>query len=154
MAQRTTTSTSTASGRHRVFVDTGGWYAVTSERDRHHEAGRLYYLNLLDEGAHLLTSDYVLDETLTRLRYDFGHAVALRFWQQTTRAQEKGSLTILWVDERVWKAAMGIFQKYADQDFSFTDCTSFALAREHRVDEVFAFDRHFLMFGLAIKPTL
>jgi len=133
-------------------VDTGGWYAVTSEKDRHYEDVTLYYLDLLDEGAHLLTSDYVLDETITRLRYDFGHAVALKFWQQVEQAYQKGFLTILWVDERVWKAAMDIFQKYDDQDFSFTDCTSFALAQEHQADEVFAFDHHFLMFGLIIKP--
>jgi hypothetical protein len=42
---------------------------VASEEDRHHEVGTLYYFDLLDEGAHLLTSDYVLDETITRLRY-------------------------------------------------------------------------------------
>lgn len=49
---------------------------------------------------------------------------------------------------------MDIFQQYDDQNFSFTDCTSFVLALEHRVDEVFAFDRHSLMFGLIIKPSL
>jgi len=133
-------------------VDTGGWYCVASEEDYHHEIGTLYYLDMLDEGAHLLTSDYVLDETITRLRYDFGHTIAKAFWQQIEKAQQKGFLTILWVDERVFRAAMDIFRKYDDQDFSFTDCTSFALAQEHKVDEVFTFDHHFLMFGLLIKP--
>jgi predicted nucleic acid-binding protein len=84
--------------------------------------------------------------------YDFGHAVAKAFWQQVEKAQKKGFLTILWVDERVWRTAMNIFQKYDDQDFSFTDCTSFVLAQEHKVDEVFTFDHHFLMFGFLIKP--
>ena len=152
MARKITTSTSTVRSRRKVFVDTGGWYAVASEDDRYHEVGTLYYLDLLDEGAYLLTSDYILDESLTRLRYDFGHALALTFWQRMDRAQRDGFLTILRVDERVWQAAMAIFQKYDDQDFSFTDCTSFVLARAHGVDEVFTFDRHFLMFGFTIKP--
>lgn len=112
-------------------MDTGGWYSVASEEDRYHQIGTVYYLGLLKEHAHLLTSDYVLDETLTRLRYDFGHAVALAFWERIARAEQKGELTVLRVDERVWNAAIGIFRKYDDQDFSFTDCTSFVLAQEH-----------------------
>ena len=37
-------------------------------------------------------------------------------------------------------------------DFSFTDCTSFLLAQPADVDEVFGFDKHFLMFGFNVKP--
>lgn len=33
-----------------------------------------------------------------------------------------------------------------DQDFSFTDCTSFALMERLGVAEAFAFDRHFLVY--------
>lgn len=60
MVRKTTTSTSTASGRRRIFVDTGGWYAVVARSDRYHEAAAEYYLDLLDTAAQFLTSDYVL----------------------------------------------------------------------------------------------
>jgi len=99
-----------------------------------------------------MTSDYVLDETLTRLRYDFGHRVAITFWEQITRAQIMGRLLMLPVDAAVWAAALDIFAKYDDQDFSFTDCTSFVLAKREQVDEVFTFDHHFRQFGLIVKP--
>ena len=47
---------------------------------------------------------------------------------------------------------MEIFEKYSDQKFSFTDCTSFVLARRQNVAEVFGFDHHFSMFGFNIRP--
>jgi hypothetical protein len=126
---------------------------VVSEEDRYHEVGTLYYLDLLDEGAHLLTSDCVLDETMTRWRYEFGHATALGFWHRIEQARKRGFLTVLWVDELVWNEAMAGFTKYDDQEFPFTDCTSFILARQQPVDEVFGFDRHFRRFGLVLKPS-
>jgi len=136
-----------------VFVDTGGWYAVVSQDDRHHAAATRYHQQQIQNGARLLTSDYILDETLTRLRYDFGHAVAVTFYRQIMQALEQGLLTLLRVDEPTWTAAVELFQQYADQRFSFTDCTSFVLAQTHRADEVFGFDQHFLMFGLPLRPT-
>ena len=152
MVQKSTTSTSTVRSRRKVFMDTGGWYAVASEDDRHHEVGVLYYLHLLDEGSYLLTSDYILDETMTRLRYDFGHACALTFWQQIEQALQERFLTILWVNERVWKAAMDIFQKYDDQDFSFTDCTSFVVMRELRRSVALTTGHHFTQAGFQTLP--
>jgi predicted nucleic acid-binding protein len=154
MARRTTTRTSTVGSRRRVFVDTGGWYAVASRDDRYHLPATQYYRDLLDAGGHLLTSDYVLDETLTRLRYDTGPGVAAAFWERAQQAQQLGYLTFLRVDEPTWNAAISLFFQYRDQLFSFTDCTSFVLAQAHRVDEVFGFDAHFLMFGLALRPGL
>ena len=58
------------------------------------------------------------------------------------------------MDDEVWREAMEIFEKYSDQDFSFTDCTSFVLARRESVDEVFTFDRHFAMFGFNVRPVV
>lgn len=153
MARRTTTRTSTVRSRRRVFVDTGGWYAVASANDKYHDLGTRYFQDLLDTGAHLLTSDYVLDETLTRLRYDAGHSTARAFWQRIEEAQRANFMTLLRVDEAVWVAALESFFRYDDQEFSLTDCTSFVLAPTHQVDEVFAFDGHFVMFGLMVRPV-
>ena len=39
-----------------------------------------------------------------------------------------------------------IFLRHADKDFSFTDCTSFALIEAKRLDAVLSFDRHFSQY--------
>jgi predicted nucleic acid-binding protein len=153
MARKTTTAGSTDIHRRKVFVDTGGWYGVTSEQDRQHTASVAYYRNAVESKALLLTSDYVLDETLTRLRYDFGHRVAMQFWERITQAEAVRRLLILRVDVATWSAALDIFARYEDQDFSFTDCTSFVLAQREQVDEVFAFDHQFRQFGLIVHPA-
>lgn len=154
MARRTTTPTSTVKSRNRVFVDTGGWYAVSVENDRFHDAATRHFQSLLDSGASLLTSDYILDETLTRIRYDGGHSAAMEFWQRVEAARQAGFLTVLRVDEAIWHAALQIFQKYHDQQFSFTDCTSFVLAQAYPVDAIFAFDDHFRIFGFIVQPGI
>lgn len=153
MARKTTTADSTGVLRRKVFVDTGGWYGVTSEQDRQHAASVDYYRNVVETGALLLTSDYVLDETLTRLRYDFGHTVAMSFWERIMQAEAAERLLILRVDAATWSAALDIFARYDDQDFSFTDCTSFVLAQQEQAVEVFTFDHHFRQFGLLVQPV-
>jgi len=125
---------------------------MMSEQDRYHNVSAAYYRRIVEARTRTITSDYVLDETLTRLRYDFGHRVAITFWEQITKAQITGRLLILPVDTSVWTAALDIFVKYDDQDFSFTDCTSFVLAKREQVDEVFTFDHHFQQFGLIVVP--
>ncbi len=153
MARKITTNISTVRRRRKVFVDTEGWYSLSWDEDSHHEACTRYYQQLVHEGVELLTSDYVLDETITRLRYDFSHVAAMAFWEQVEQAQRQGSLSIMQVNSRVWAAAINIFRRYEDQDFSFTDCTSFVFAEEEGVDEVFTLDRHFLTMGFVIRPV-
>ena len=44
------------------------------------------------------------------------------------------------------EAAWRIAEAFADQTFSFTDCTSFAIMERLGVADAFAFDRHFLIY--------
>ncbi len=56
-----------------IFVDTGGWYATIVRKDHDHDAARQF---LADNDAPLLTSDYVMDETVTLLQSRVGHNYA------------------------------------------------------------------------------
>jgi predicted nucleic acid-binding protein len=82
------------------------------------------------------------------------YEVAVEFWSAMQSAQGEGLLQILRVDETVWQEAMEIFEKYSDQQFSFTDCTSFVLARRENIEDVFAFDCHFSIFGFNVWPVV
>lgn len=136
----------------RIFVDSGGWLSVLVRTDQHHVAGSAYYRQLLDAHARLFTSDFVLDEVITRLRYDIGHATASHFISLIQQSVNNHALQIWRVDEVIWQEAEKIFLQYADVRLSFTDCTSFALLNIHPVDEVFGFDQHFTIMGWVLKP--
>jgi uncharacterized protein len=124
-----------------IFVDTGAWYAVADRSDRHHAAATRFYLTEAASGT-FLTSDLILAETWTLIASHLGRAAALGFWQTLRDAR----IPIVPLDASDIEAAWRIAQAFADQDFSFTDCTSFALMERLGLDDAFAFDRHFLVY--------
>lgn len=139
--------------KQKVFVDTSGWVALVYAGEVTHAAARDCYQRLSQRGVFLATSDYVLDETLTLLRTRFGYVWAERFWNLLENAVQQGRVSLLRVDEAVWREALGLFFQYQDQNFSFTDCTSFALMRREGIDTAFAFDHHFWVMGFIVEPA-
>jgi predicted nucleic acid-binding protein len=124
-----------------VFVDTGAWYAIADASDRHHADARRFYLEHAPS-RRLITTDLVLAETWTLLSAHLGRTAAVTFWD-TLRSTRTPILAIEGVDlEAAWR----IVQGFPDQDFSFTDCTSFAVMERLGIDEAFAFDAHFLVY--------
>ena len=138
--------------RLNTFIDAGGWLSVIVKTDQHHRAGKAYFDALLALAARMVTTDHVLDEVLTRLRYDVGHAQAAQLLTVVHRAVAAGVLEIVYVDPVLWARAETIFLRYRDARLSFTDCTSFALLAERPADEVFGFDGHFEMMGHILQP--
>ena len=51
-------------------------------------------------------------------------------------------------EERAWE----IFLKYKDKDFSYTDCTSFAVMERLKIDTAFTFDSHFQTMKFQVAP--
>ena len=56
------------------------------------------------------------------------------------------------IHEERAERARHIFFRYRDKDFSFTDCTSFALMRELRIREALTTDKHFRQAGFQMLP--
>jgi predicted nucleic acid-binding protein len=124
-----------------IFVDTSAWYAVEVEDDVNHEAS-CKFLSKIASGKHgiAITTDYVLDETLTLLRSRRDLASASAFIDKIRKSK---SVRVFWIDEGLFEKALDIFQKSDRKSWSFTDCTSFALMRDLSVSEAFTFDTHF-----------
>ena len=133
-----------------IFVDTSAWYALEVEDDINHEKARKF-LSEIASGKHgvAVTTDYVLDETLTLLRSKKGLPAALSF---IDKVRKSNSVRTFWVSESIFEKALGIFKKTSDSLWSFTDCTSFALMRDLSIIEAFTFDNHFIQAGFQILP--
>jgi predicted nucleic acid-binding protein len=136
----------------KLFVDTGGWLSVVIEADQHHIEGAKYFETAIRNGGRLITTDYVLDEAITRLAYDHGHRVATQFMTGIHDSVECGHLELKLIDKADWDAAEILFRQYKDVKLSFTDCTSFAAMRNLGLNAVFGFDAHFAMMGFQINP--
>ena len=76
----------------KVFVDTWAWYALADVADADHKAAQQANEQLLDQGHTFVTTNFVLSETITLIRYHLHHAAAVRFWHalQELVAAERG----------------------------------------------------------------
>lgn len=133
-----------------ILVDTSAFHALQNAGDvREHEIAKRIAEQLQANSAILVTTDYILDETYTLLRSVLGHKLAVAFGREIQR----GGIEIVQVDPSIQKAAWDIFERYADKDFSFTDCTSFVVMQRGRIEVAFTFDRHFQQYGLKTLPA-
>ena len=133
-----------------IFVDTGAWYAVEVEDDvNHEEACEILALIAAGKFGVSVTTDYVLDETLTLLRSRRDLTSAMAFIK---KIKESSSVRVFWIDENLFEKALLIFQKSQSAPWSFTDCTSFALMNELSISEAFTFDKHFTQAGFQALP--
>lgn len=127
-----------------VFVDTSGWYALIDRRDSAHHSTVDAVQQLIREGARLLSTDYVIDESCTLVKARAGAGAALRLLDLL---EGTAALDLEWVGVERFDRAKALFRKYRDQSFSFTDCTSFAVMRERRISDAITTDDHFRIMG-------
>jgi len=93
-----------------------------------------------------------LDELVTRIRQKIHHVKAVQILNALMKLVEKNAIRLVWIDERYFSRAKEIFERYKDQDFSFTDCTSFAVCQEKEAHDAFSLDKHFDVFRLTRYP--
>ncbi len=63
-----------------IFVDTGAWIALTDVSDQYHLEAVSIYTQLKQRKARFLTTDYVIDETVTRLSMMLDTILLSNFW--------------------------------------------------------------------------
>jgi predicted nucleic acid-binding protein len=125
-----------------IFVDTGAWFAAAVPTDPDHAAASQW---LAGNNEPLLTTDYVVDETLTLLRVRGERTRALLLG----KGFFGGRLAeIHRLDESEIALAWEIFRRFDDKGWSFTDCTSRVVIERLGIQQAFAFDNHFRQFGI------
>ena len=103
----------------------------------------------LRAGSLLLTTDYVADETLTLLRLRLGLPAAQDWWDRISGSPR---VVLTGIDGDIRERALQWFFRYSDKNFSFTDCTSFAVMRREKIRDALTTDRHFQQVGFQALP--
>ena len=124
-----------------IFVDTGAWFASIVPSGTDHVAA-MQWLNQNSDS--LLTTDYVVDETLTLLR---SRGEMQRSLDLGT-AFFSGALAMLhYLTPNDIQQTWSVFRQYSDKNWSFTDCSSKVVTERLQISVAFAFDHHFRQFG-------
>jgi hypothetical protein len=132
-----------------LLVDTAGWMALVDAADPKHTQSCRARDSWLEAGGGLVTTDYVVDETLTLIRVRLGVSASAAWWDQIEQSNR-----LRWepIDEARAEKARRWFFRWKDKPFSFTDCTSFVVMRELRLTAALTSDVHFRQAGFEILP--
>ncbi len=128
-----------------LFVDTSVWYAAADSDDVSNEAARA----VLSAGDHLVTTDHVLVESWTLLRWRLGRQAAEAFWLGIRR----GVASLEAVGPADLQAAWTIEQDFPDQDFSLVDRTCFAVMERLGIERVATLDSDFAVYRFGTTRT-
>lgn len=124
-----------------IFVDTSAWFASVVPSDSDYQAASSW---IQQNTQPLLTTDYIVDETLTllRTRGELSRAFSLG------EAFFSGELaTIHYLTEADIQQTWAVFRQFSDKAWSFTDCSSRIVMQKLNLIEAFTFDHHFRQFG-------
>jgi predicted nucleic acid-binding protein len=124
-----------------IFVDTGAWYAQSIPEDPHFGDAREF---LRQNKERFLTTDYVVDETLTLLRSRDYRLRALELGHEFFQ----GDIAVVhYLAPEEIREAWRVFDQFSDKEWSFMDCTSRVVMARLGITTAFAFDNHFRQFG-------
>jgi len=127
-----------------LFVDTSAWLALNDKSDQYHIKAASKSLEIKRQQIELITSEYIIDESITLIRYRVSHKAAVIFGDSLFNSSIVRIMDITKEDRhRAWEK----FKKYDDKELSFTDCTSFVLMKKMKLHKAFTFDEHFKRMG-------
>ncbi|MCC7493982.1 MAG: PIN domain-containing protein [Fimbriimonadaceae bacterium] len=134
-------------------MDTWAWLALLVKDDPHHARAADLMHRMRRAGHPLVTSNFVLAEALTRLRYDISHAAAMTLHSVVEQMVASSRLEVVIIDRALWQSATEWFRRFSDQRFSFVDCTSFAVMRTRGMQDALTVDQHFATAGFTALAT-
>lgn len=127
-----------------VFVDSFTWIAVINKSDNYHEVSLKTMEELLNKHVKLITTNYVVVETINALsKVEFRKAVI----EFIDKLEKSPSVKIVKITDEIYNSAWTFYQQRMDKDWGITDCTSFEVMRMFNIKKAFTNDKHFKQAG-------
>jgi predicted nucleic acid-binding protein len=128
-----------------IFIDTLGLYAVMDRHDDKHEIAAVIWHRLIAGSARLITTNYIVVETLALVQARLGFEAARRLALDVFPIFEQ---TI--VDAGLHHAALEALLEQKRRKLSLVDCVSFTCMRRLHITTAFSFDPHFVEAGFTL----
>jgi uncharacterized protein len=130
-----------------AFLDTSGLYALfVSTEERHPEVVRAFR-GLLERGATLWTTSYVLVETIALLQHRIGLAPVHDFVEHVVP-----TLSVEWVSETLHRQGIERLVRENRRRLSLVDCVSLEFIRSRGMRDVLSLDEQFREAGCRLLP--
>jgi uncharacterized protein len=130
----------------KIFVDTSGFYALMTKSDAMYAKAAGFLKKAQKQKSNFVTTDYILDETATLFRArGLGHLISPLF----SAVMATAICQIEWMDPERFSETLAYFNKHNDQEWSFTDCFSFIVMKQSRINDALTKDKHFRAAGFA-----
>ncbi len=121
-----------------MFIDTSVLYAAVDRDDSGHSRAKA----VVDGEDQLVCTDHVLVETMLLVTRRAGWQIAERLWQGL-----RGGIARIEITTHAdMDVAASIGERFADQEFSLTDRTSFAVMHRLGIARVASFDKDFAVY--------
>ena len=128
-----------------AFVDTSALFSLLVRDDLMHIRAKENFEYFAGHRVQLLTSSYVLVETVALLQRRIGLEAVRDF-----NSKILPLLEVIWVDAQWQNRAMQRLLTQNKKDLSLVECVSFEIMETREIIEAFAFDRHFEENGFTI----
>jgi predicted nucleic acid-binding protein len=128
---------------NRVFVDTSALIALVVASDAAHASAARAFSRLESRQSVLVTSSYALVETYALLGRRYGHRIVEQF-----REQLQSLLEVVWVDRELHERGLDRLLGREIRGLSLVDAVSFVIMERERIEQAFAYDRHFEQVSL------
>jgi uncharacterized protein len=129
---------------NEVFGDTSFFVALISLRDAHHDAadelGEQYR-------GRIITTHWVLLEVANFFAASKRRTTATEFIESVLGDH---ATKVVAATFETFHVGWALYRARADKSWSLTDCISFSLMRERRVDDALSSDHHFEQAGFRI----
>ena len=128
-----------------VFVDTSALFALLASNDLMHQKASRNFMFCADHDAQLVTSSYVLVETLALLQNRIGMPAVSDF-----QLKFLPLLEVIWVDAEWHNRAMQRLVSHDRRTLSLVDCLSFEIMESLDIKLAYSFDKHFREYGFKL----
>ena len=133
------------SANNKIYVDTSAFYALIDRSDRYHQEASILWPELLTEKFSLITSSYVVWETLDLLQKKIGFEAA-SLWSRDIL----GVLDIWWLDANIHQRVYELWLNLGRRQLSLVDCASFVTMHQYQIEKAFCFKPHFTDYGFTL----
>jgi predicted nucleic acid-binding protein len=128
-----------------LFLDTSGWFAAYSPRERGHETARSTYADSIRGGELLVTTPLIAAEMHTLILRWRGPQAGASFLESVFGT---GAYLIVQLDDDLINAAISRWiRRFSDKPVSLADAVSFEVMRRERIARALTFDHHFADAG-------